>query len=273
MKISANGIEMNYEVAGQGECLTLIHGFTDNMNMWFGQAPEFSGEYKVLTYDVSGFGLTERRVAADAAKTDAPYSMELFADDLRELLRALDIDRTCVLGYSMGGRIALEFALKNPDAVTGLIFANSGIGTPPKPDMVERRKMMAGVLEQGNNEMIAEIMTAASFSPDFGQRNPEAYGKYKEIKLQNDPADYMKVMRALIEALDSPPDLSRIKCPALIIAGEQDGLMEPETVGFMKNAIKDAEAIMLPTGHAAAIEMPEEFNRAVLDFMGRLPRR
>ncbi len=269
MKVAANNIEMNYELAGEGKCIVLIHGFSDNMNIWFGQTPVLSEKYKVLTYDVRGFGET-RRVAGDAIESDTAYSMELFADDLRELMLALDIDRACVLGYSMGGRIALEFALRYPDAVNGIIFANSGIGAPPTPDMVERRKMMAGVLEQGDNNMIAEIMTVASFSPDFGLRNPAAFQKYKEIKLQNDPADYLKVMRALIDALNSPPDLAQLECLALIIAGEQDGLMEPEALEFMRNAIEGAEVVTLPTGHAAAIEMPEEFNKAVMDFMAGL---
>jgi pimeloyl-ACP methyl ester carboxylesterase len=232
------------------------------MNMWFGQVGEFAKKYKVLTYDVRGFGETER--------VDAPYSMELFADDLRELMRALDIEKACVLGYSMGGRIALEFALKYPEMTTGIIFANSGIGPAPKPDMLERRKMMAGVLEGGDINMIAEIMTVASFSPDFGQRNPEAFARYKDIKLQNDPADYLKVMQVLVDALDNPPDLAQLACPALIIAGDQDGLMEPGAVDHMKRALPDAEVVVLPTGHAAAIEMPEEFNKAVMDFLARL---
>jgi len=272
MRISANGTDMNYELAGEGECLTLIHGFTDNLNMWFGQTPQFSKTCKVLTYDVRGFGLTERQESrAEVAGDDAvPYSIGLFADDLRELLRALDIESVCVLGYSMGGRIALEFALRYPEMTRGVIFSNSGIGAPVAPDMVERRKMMEGVLEMADINMIAEIMTAASFSPDFGQTNPEAYQKYKDIKLQNDPADYLSVMRMLVGAVDSLPDLARLACPALIIAGERDGLMEPEAVEHMKTAIKGADVVMLPTGHASAIEMPEEYNRAVLDFIARL---
>jgi len=262
MKTKANEIEMNYDLVGEGECVVLIHGFSDNMNMWFGQVGEFSKKYKVLTYDVRGFGKTER--------VDAPYSMELFADDLRELLRSLDIEKACIVGYSMGGRIALEFALKYPAMTTGIVFANSGIGPAPKPDMVERRKMMVGVLEQGDINMIAEIMATASFSPGFQERNPHAFAKYEEIKLQNDPADYLKVMQVLVDAIDNPPDLARLTCPALIIAGNQDGLMEPEAVDHMKRALPDAEVVVLLTGHAAAIEMPAEFNRAVMDFLARL---
>jgi pimeloyl-ACP methyl ester carboxylesterase len=106
MKIKANGIEMSYALCGKGKYLVLIHGFTDNLNMWYNQVPEFSKQYQVLTYDVRGFGQTE--------KTQGPHSMDLFADDLQGLLKALGLRSACVLGYSMGGRIALEFCMKYP---------------------------------------------------------------------------------------------------------------------------------------------------------------
>ena len=123
---------MNYELAGEGECLVLIHGYSDNLNMWFNQTSGLSKHYRVLTYDVRGFGQTE--------KADTPYSMQLFSDDLYELLGALDIESACVLGYSMGGRIALEFAMNHPEMTNGIIFANSVMGSPPDEEMVGRRE-------------------------------------------------------------------------------------------------------------------------------------
>lgn len=84
MKIKANGIEMNYNLAGQGKTIVLVHGFSDNLNMWFNQAPVLSKHYQVLTYDVRGFGKTQI--------SDVAYSMDLFADDLYALLHALNMD-------------------------------------------------------------------------------------------------------------------------------------------------------------------------------------
>jgi pimeloyl-ACP methyl ester carboxylesterase len=259
MKIWANGIEMNYESSGEGECLVLIHGFSDNMNMWYNQTPEFSKQYRVLTYDVRGFGETE-------GNGDS-YSMELFADDLYELLTALDIRSACVLGYSMGGRIALEFAVRHPEFMAGLVFANSGMGDAPSPDMEERRKMMVSVLEQGNIEVISEIMTVASFSPGFEEKNPAAFRRYKDIKMQNNPSAYPAIAQMMIEALSVTPDWSRLRCPVLIIAGERDGLMEMSVAESMKTSISNAILKTLPTGHAAAIEAPEQFNQVVLEFV------
>ena len=71
-------------------------------------------------------------------------------------------------------------------------------------------------------------------------------------------------------AMATPPDLSQLKCPALIIAGEHDGFMTLDIMESMEKAIKDVTSTVFPTGHASAIEEPEGFNKAVLDFMNRL---
>ncbi len=262
MNIKANGIEMNYELSGDGNCLVLIHGYTDNLNLWYSQAPALSEHYRVLTYDVRGFGKTEVR--------EATYSMGLFAEDLCALLEGLGIESACVLGYSMGGRIALEFALAHPEMTAGLILANSGIGETPNPEMQERRQMMVDVLQQGDIEVIAELMTEASFSPGLKDRNPAAFEKYKAIKMQNDPSEYLAVMQAIVGAIDSPADFESLRCPTLIIAGDRDGFMDVHVGESMREAIPDAEMEVLPTGHAAAIEEPEVFNRIVLRFLDRL---
>jgi 3-oxoadipate enol-lactonase len=148
-----------------------------------------------------------------------------------------------------------------------VVFANSGMGEPLSPELKDRHAMMEEVLRQAQIEVISEIMTVASFSPGFEERNPAAFQNYKEIKMQNDPSAYVEIMRAVVEALDAPQDLSRLKCPVLIIAGENDGLMDKRVAKSMKESIGNAVLKMLPTGHAAALELPQEFNKAVLDFL------
>ena len=119
MKIKANGISMNYELSGSGRCFTLIHGAGDNLNAWYNQVPVFSQHYRVLTYDVRGHGQTEL--------PEVELSAELWVEDLRALLEALNISEIILLGYSMGGAIALEFALTHSKMVTALILSNTGV--------------------------------------------------------------------------------------------------------------------------------------------------
>ena len=262
MKILANGTKMNYELSGQGNCFVLIHGFGDNLNMWYHQVPEFSKQYRLLTYDVRGFGQTEI--------SKGPVSMGLLADDLYELLKVLEIKSACVLGYSMGGMIALNLAIKHSEVTTGLIFANSVVGERSAAEMKERRKMMMDMLQQGNIEVISEMMTMGAFSPGFKERNPAEFNRYKKIKMQNDPSPYVAIMQAMGAEAVGLPDLRKVKCPVLIIAGANDSFTPLDVVESMKNSIKDAVSKVLPTGHAAAVEAPKEFNQAVLEFMEKL---
>jgi pimeloyl-ACP methyl ester carboxylesterase len=265
MKIHINGISMNYELTGEGRCVVLIHGFGDNLQMWYNQVPELSERYQVLSYDVRGFGLTE--------KTTGAYSIDLFTRDLYELLGALEIRSACLLGFSMGGRIALEFALTYPDMTTGLILANSGVETSPKPEMAKHRQVMESILQQGQIETISAIMTRGSFSPGFRKNNPAAFKRCMDIRMQNDPVDYLEIMGAVDEALDAPVDLGRLECPVLMIAGDGDALMGGSVAEDMKRAIGNAILKILPTGHLSAIEDPEKFNREVLNFMQDLQWR
>ena len=112
-------------------------------------------------------------------------------------------------------------------------------------------------------------MTVGSFSPGFKERNPEAFQRYKNVKLRNDPRGFARLWGAMATA--SPPDLSGLSCPVLIIAGEQDGFMALDAARAAQSAIPSSRLEVLPTGHAAAIEAPEDFNRIVLDFLSGVP--
>jgi 3-oxoadipate enol-lactonase len=269
MKVRAGGIEMSCELSGKGAPLVLIHGFTDNLGMWCEQVPAFASRFQVLRYDVRGHGETETPAGG--------FSMDLFVADLRALLEALEIEKACLVGYSMGGRIALQFALEHPASTAGLVFANSGVrgagaelSEAQVAELVERRRQMAEMLATGDIEVIADGMAERSFSPGLRERDPVLFRKYKEIKLRNDPRHYPAILEALVQAMASPPDLSALRSPALIIAGDRDSFMAVEEASAMEKAIADATVVIVPTGHAAAIEAPQAFNQAVLDFMSRL---
>jgi 3-oxoadipate enol-lactonase len=265
MKVGANGIEMRCEMSGEGESLVLVHGFGENLNIWYRQVPALARRYRVLTYDVRGFGQT--------GANKGPYSVGLLAEDLHGLLRILKIDSACVLGFSMGGRIALEFALRYPQATRALILANTGVEDAPRPEMRKHRKIMTSLIQQADIEVISSVMTKGSFSPGFAKSDPATFQRCLHIRMQNDPAEYLTIMRAVDEALDTPVDLGRLECPVLLIAGKDDALMGERMAKRMKAAIEGAELKVLPTGHASAMQAPESFNRTVLDFMDGLEGR
>lgn len=259
MKIKANGILMNYEIRGKGQNLVLIHGAGDNLNMWYHQVPVFSKNYWVITYDVRGSGETE--------SPEGEYSMSLFSEDAYQLMKAIRVEDAYFLGYSMGGRIALELALNHPELVKALVLANSSpVLAPPTAESRERRRATLELLDRGDMKAFAEMMTTNAFSPGFRSSHPVEFEKYMKIKLQNQPEGLARIMR-LLGVAASPPDLGKVKCPVLLIVGENDTLMGAEQGKQAQKAITGSKLVTLPTGHAAAIELPEKFNSAVLEFL------
>lgn len=267
MKTRANNIVMRYQVAGDGRWLTLIHGAGDNLEAWWNQIPAFSRHFRTLSYDLRAHGQTET--------PPAEYTTDLLVQDLRELLRVLRVPQTFVLGYSMGGRVALGLALAHPEMVPALILANSGVapvqrGEAEVQQMAETRRKRIEQVEKDGLEAIMDETTAMVFSPGFAQKHPDVFQQYKEIRLKNDASGYLTVSRAMLWGMPAP-DVSRLHCPTLIIGGDYDMGAGPEAARASQRLIAGARLVVLPTGHAAMVEQPQQFNAAVLDFLGGLP--
>jgi len=262
MKIKANGISMNYELSGSGRCFTLIHGAGDNLNAWYNQVPVFSQHYRVLTYDVRGHGQTEL--------PEAELSTELWVEDLRALLEALNISETILLGYSMGGAIALEFALTHPEIVTALILSNTGGATirseEEMREMDARREAMVADIKKEGMEAVVKDRLNRTFAPGFVEKNPYFVEPYRAMLLQNDPEGYLRVLGRMGRP-PAPQDLSKIACPTLIIAGEHDPFSGAEAGRVTQEAISGSQLAIFPTGHPTALEMPREYNETVLKFL------
>lgn len=259
MKIKANDISMNYQIKGKGRNLVLIHGAGDNLNMWYHQVPIFSKRYRVITYDIRGSGKTQ--------SPEVEYSISLFAEDAYQLMKAIGVEEAYFLGYSLGGRIALELEINHPEMAKALILANSSVGlTLLSAEALERRRVTLELLDKGDTKKVAEMMTVAAFSSGFNSRNPAEFKKYMKVKLQNKPDGLARVMRSLgVPA--TPIDLSEVKCPVLLIAGANDLYMGTEQSERVHEAIVGSKLVILPTGHAAAVELPDKFNLAVLEFL------
>lgn len=265
MRIEANGISMNYELSGSGRNLTLIHGAGDNLNAWYNQVPVFSRRYRVLTYDVRGHGRTEL--------PDGELTTELWVDDLYALLKALNIKETILLGFSMGGAIALGFTTAHPEMVKALILSNSG-GVGPRRSEKEMREMEARrqaqieAIKKEGMEAVVKDRISRTFSPGFAEKHPETVERYKSVLLQNNPKGYLRVMQRMGRPT-TPPDVSKITCPTLIIAGELDTLGGPSGKATQK-AIRGSQLKTFPTGHYTPLERPQEYNETVLEFLAKV---
>jgi pimeloyl-ACP methyl ester carboxylesterase len=264
MKIEANGITIHYELTGSGPFLTLIHGAADNLNAWYKQAPAFSRHYTVLAYDIRGHGQSDI--------VDEGIAPDLWVLDLHALLEALRIDDTFLLGHSMGGGIALDFTLTYPEKAKALILSNSSpmlAGGARERPWVDRRlrNITEAVLSEGMHAVVRDRIEHM-FTPGFRERDPDTVRTYESILLQNKPEGYLRVLKRIAGMVAQKPDLSRVQCPTLVIEGEQDPYGGEQAGETACNSLKNGRLKIFPTGHAPALEVPDDYNKVVLDFLG-----
>jgi len=258
-KEKVNDIEMYYEIRGNGDPLLLIHGLGSSTRDWEEQIPTFCQKYKVITIDLRGHGKTD--------KPKGPYSIKMFAEDIAELLKKLGINSIYVLGISLGGGIAFQFAVDFPDLVKRLIIVNSGVEIPT--DSFKRK------LEAFKRTFIVKLISMKKMGEVLAPRlfikpeQEELRKKMIERWAENDKRAYLAAMRALI-GWSVRDQLSKIKCPTLVIGSDEDyapSSVKEEYTGLLQNAkfieIKDAR-------HAVTIEKPKEFNEIVMNFLSEL---
>jgi len=259
MRIKVNGISINYEITGSGKTLVLTHGLGVNTETWKTIVPLLSRHYQVLTWDVRGHGQSD--------KPDGNCPAKLFASDLAALLRALDIDGAYVLGHSMGGVIALRFALDFGDICNALIVSSSSAEVNPQATKLWQ-DMATTILEKGLEAIPFD--PTRLFSKGFIERNPEAVDEFARNRLVNDPSCYARAALA-VSKFNYNEELSKIHCPTLIIVGNQDLTAPPGGSVRMNRLISGSKLIIFKDcGHVSYIEQPEVYSKAVLDFLNEL---
>ena len=144
--INVNGIDLNYEVHGEGYPVVFLHGYVGTVDMWQPQVPVVSREYRFIIYDARGHGESESPPSA------GQYSADIVVEDLLQLLEALEIEKSVIGGLSMGGYESLRFYLTHPEKVTALVLMDTGPGyrNPAHREEWNRQQFPAGCAPDGH---------------------------------------------------------------------------------------------------------------------------
>jgi 2-succinyl-6-hydroxy-2,4-cyclohexadiene-1-carboxylate synthase len=198
------------------------------------------------------------------------WAQLIIAQDLDKADDLAAIKTTPVwVGYSMGGRVALEVAATAPEYVKAIVMVSSGLGLePPNPEWTKRREEMAALLQKNDVKKWAEMMTDAAFSPGFKQKNGKVWEQYMKVKSQQKNDGLLNQLMGMGKA--APPDLSKVKVPVLFVVGQNDQGFGPEQAKKAQAALPNSKVVVLPTGHASPIEAPDQFNKTVIDFIKSL---
>jgi pimeloyl-ACP methyl ester carboxylesterase len=255
-----NGINVAYELGGAGTPMVMIHGAQGDQTVFVGLAATFAPRFNVLTFDQRGSGFSD--------KPDMPYSVAMLADDTAALMDHLGFAHAHIIGVSMGGMVAQEFALRHARKVRSLVL---GCTTPGSPKSIRGTGLATNAYS--TKEMSAEergrALAEAAFTKGYIARHPEVVSMMIEQRKQRpiDPVAFARRMEAL-QTFDTYDRLPQIKCPTLVITGKDDALIPWENSRLIANRIPGAQLrILEPAGHCFWLEQPEQSREAIEHFL------
>jgi len=261
LRIAPNGTR--YTVSGEdgGPVVVLVHGLGMHHEMWRWQVPALKTQYQVVTYDLLGHGQTPPGPVAP--------SLELFAEQLCDLIDELGHQRVAVIGFSLGGMIARRFAMDFPDRLWGLGILHSAhqrIGS--EPDDVKARVEL--VRREGPKATV-EVALKRWLTDEYRESHPKETDMIRRWVLANDPDVYPGNYQVLLDGVDEliapePP----ISCPALVVTGTADPGQTPEMAERIAAEIKGSTLEILPgLRHMGFAEQPELYDRLIMDYLAK----
>lgn len=262
MKVKANGIEIHYEIEGNGPWLTMSHSLACNLHMWDPQMAALTKSFKVLRFDTRGHGQS----SAPAGE----YTLEQLADDAKGLLDALKIKQTHWVGLSMGGMIAQAFALKYPGVFQSMVLADTTSRRPPNAAQMWAERIQTA--QTKGMEPLVESTLARWFTEPYRNSRKDVMQRIGN-DIRNTPVAGFAGCCHAISKVDYLDRLKEIKVPVLVMVGEHDHGTPPEAARVIQQNLAGSELKILPSAaHLSNIEQADEFNKAVTGFLARVAR-
>jgi 3-oxoadipate enol-lactonase len=258
--IAVNGTRLFYETAGMGSTVVLLHGGNLDRRMWDDQFLSFAQSHRVLRYDARGFGRSGR--------ADAPYEAQA---DLYALLVALHVQRASFVGLSLGGRIAIDFALTHPEMVDRLVLASPGLSgwrwtaqdttwQPEARAALAHGDTSAAVLTWLKSDYMRPAMEHASLVTRLCELTAANTSYWKGLLRHGDTE------RALSPA--AATRLRLIVAPTLLVVGDRDNLDIQRIVDTLLQDLPHARKVTIAgAGHMVNMEQPETFTKLVREFL------
>lgn len=268
-RIDIDGLGLNVEEAGDGPPVVLLHGFTGAAAGWSEVVELLAPEFHTVAIDIVGHGLSDSPAALER------YAMRRAVDDLAAALGAVGIECATWLGYSMGGRTALQVAAHRPDVVSALVLegATPGLETAgERADRIASDEALAQRIERDGVEPFVDFWESISLFASQRAMPAERQAAVRAGRLRNSGTGLANSLRGMGTGSqeDVRARLDGIAVPALLITGALDekftGIAR-EMADSLPNATM---AVIAEAGHAAHVERPEEFGRLALDFLRRV---
>jgi pimeloyl-ACP methyl ester carboxylesterase len=274
--VSATGVRLYYEAAGDGTPLVLVHEFAGDHRSWLPQVAFFRRRYRVITYNARGYP------PSDVPDRLEAYSQDIAVDDLRSVVEQAAGGPAHVCGLSMGGYAALHFGLRHPDLARSLVVAGCGYGSDDPDRFHAEADALGARVQRDGMPSVAPAYAEGPMRVQFQRKDPQGWREMAEALARHSTVGSALTLRGVQARRPTVYSLrerlERLAVPTLVITGDEDEpCLEPGV--FIKRHVPTAGLWIVPnTGHVVNLEEPAEFNAAVLDFLtlaeaGRWPFR
>jgi len=262
-KISSDGAEICFDVAGSGPPVVLLHPFPVNREFWLPIKQFLSTRYRLIMPDLRGHG--------DSSLGEGPATMQKHAVDVASVMNAAGIDRAPLIGVSIGGYVIFEFWRRFRERVSALVLCNTKAGGDTPEARAGRLQAAEDVL-QGGTEPFFEDMLQKVLGETTRHMRPDLVEGALRMMRKMSPEDVAGVQRGMAERPDSIPTANTINVPTLIITGDEDNLTGVSEAEGIRQSIRRSEMkVVAKAGHYSPWEQPEEAGRLLRAFLDSHP--
>lgn len=250
-----NGKNIHVTISGEGEPLVMVHGLGGNTSVWGSLTDALGRMFKVVRIDLEGAGFS-------------PVQSEKFTlagciDDILAVMDAIEADSAHLMGHSIGTVICQLLTEKNPQRVKSLVLLGALHEVPDGARSALKDR--AGKARNEGMIEIADAVTQAGTSAETKTSRPEVAAFTREMLLRQDPEGYARYCEAASGA--ETADLGKIKCPVLLLTGNEDVVGPPMTSKKMKEQLSDARLVVIEgVGHQTTIEKPDPVRNEIINF-------
>lgn len=246
----------------KGPPIVFLHGFLFDSTMWKEHVDSLSQDYRCIVYDQRGTG--------DNPPGTGQYTMETFADDLEQVLKAKKIKSAYLCGHDFGGYVALRLAQRNPERMRGLVLVNSHCYGDADEQLLWWAGLLRHIDEEGMKDFIKQFFPTL-FAPSSIKDSNSPFEQLRERAEGRDPIGVKGTILATMTRTDTRDVIDNATYPMLFLTGQEDEYASPDIVLGMGLRLDGAQAVRVPeTGHVAPLEHPSFVSNALARFFSEM---
>ncbi len=261
MKLSLPSGAVGVDIAGQGVPIVLLHGFPHTRALWAQQVAALSVHAQCIAPDLRGFGESDGH---------GPLTIDRYADDVRELLDHLEIERAVVAGLSMGGYIAMACWRRFPERVQALALLDTQASADDEAGRAKRDAMILRARSEGVNAVTDALLPGMIGKSTRAQR-PEVEARMKQMMRSASVEGIVGALQALRDRPDASDTVRTIAVPTLVVVGDEDVLTPPQKAETLFSLLPESSQhrydVIAGAGHVTCVERPAAVNKVLSEFL------